>query len=71
MKCELCEHVIWTYYMREHFEDKHPNTPMSSAFAQSVARHMHEADTVPQLLATPLRSCKIIGCAGTSCPCKR
>ena len=67
-----CDSVIWSYSMADHFEQKHPSTPMPEELAKAVALKNHEKDTTLELLKVYPRSIKVAtNCLGKDCPCKR
>ena len=56
--------------MADHFDEKHPSTPMPEELAKAVALKYHEKDTTLELLKVYPRSIKVAtNCLGKDCPC--
>ena len=66
-----CEHVVWSYSMADHFEEKHASTTMPEDLAKSGALRHHEKEGTRQLLYKSPKNVAITTCVGLACPCKQ
>ena len=59
---------IWSYSMKDHFEQKHTGTPMPGQLAEDIALRYHEKEATAQLLDVYPKGVKVK--CGPQCACK-
>merc|ERR1711957_273015 len=50
IKCTICNKVVWSYSMADHFKDKHSRVQMPPGLLKAVQLDFHEKALVMQLL---------------------
>ena len=69
MQCPKCPFVVWSYSMRDHFNEKHPKVLMPADLEIAVGLRFHEREGTLQLLNKVPKKVSI-SCTGSHCKCK-